>query len=188
MRTRGGPDVRGIRLFVANWPAAYARDTAATSRAIGALEASTLRIYRRMARSAFRVEVAVLVRRPLGRARILDQGAAACERKVIAGASPNGGAAAAGDFATSSPRSPSASWPRCCCGAAARRTGDRPRRRQGGGPVRLARAQVSSAGPLGVTRIEIEPGLRALRDPGPRLYCVDRVADSGGFVAICGAE
>ena len=52
----------------------------------------------------------------------------------------------------------------------------------------LARAQVLEVpGPLGVTRIEIEPGrARVASDPGPRQYCVRQGwLTRSGAVAIC---
>lgn len=52
----------------------------------------------------------------------------------------------------------------------------------------LARAQVVEVpGPLGVTRIEIEPGrARVASDPGPRQYCVRQGwLTRSGAVAIC---
>lgn len=52
----------------------------------------------------------------------------------------------------------------------------------------LARAQtVEVAGPIGTTRIEVEPGrARVASDPGPRQYCVRQGwLDRAGAVAIC---
>nr|WP_248281591.1 NusG domain II-containing protein [Aromatoleum petrolei] len=52
----------------------------------------------------------------------------------------------------------------------------------------LARAQVVEVpGPLGITRIEIEPGrARVASDPGPRQYCVRQGwLTRSGAVAIC---
>ncbi|NMG75836.1 NusG domain II-containing protein [Aromatoleum diolicum] len=54
--------------------------------------------------------------------------------------------------------------------------------------VPLSRAQVVEVpGPLGVTRIEIEPGrARVASDPGPRQYCVRQGwLKRSGAVAIC---
>ena len=54
--------------------------------------------------------------------------------------------------------------------------------------VRLAHAQIVEVpGPLGVTRIEIEPGrARVASDPGPRQYCVRQGwLTRSGAVAIC---
>jgi hypothetical protein len=49
------------------------------------------------------------------------------------------------------------------------------------------RRVVEVAGPLGVTRIEIEPGrARVAADPGPRQYCVRQGwLERAGAVAIC---
>ena len=52
----------------------------------------------------------------------------------------------------------------------------------------LTRAQVVEVpGPLGVTRIEVEPGrARVVSDPGPRQYCVRQGwLSRAGSVAIC---
>ena len=52
----------------------------------------------------------------------------------------------------------------------------------------LARAQIVDVpGPLGVTRIEVQPGrARVLSDPGPRQYCVRQGwLSRAGAVAIC---
>ncbi len=52
----------------------------------------------------------------------------------------------------------------------------------------LSRAQVIEVpGPLGITRIEIEPGrARVASDPGPRQYCVRQGwLTRSGAVAIC---
>lgn len=56
------------------------------------------------------------------------------------------------------------------------------------GEYGLARPQVVEVpGPLGVTRIEIEPGrARVAADPGPRQYCVRQGwLSRAGSVAIC---
>jgi hypothetical protein len=49
------------------------------------------------------------------------------------------------------------------------------------------RRVVEVTGPLGITRIEIEPGrARVAADPGPRQYCVRQGwLDRAGAVAIC---
>lgn len=52
----------------------------------------------------------------------------------------------------------------------------------------LARAQtIDVPGPIGTTRIEVEPGrARIASDPGPRQYCVRQGwLDRAGAVAIC---
>ncbi|MCB1888356.1 MAG: NusG domain II-containing protein [Rhodocyclaceae bacterium] len=72
--------------------------------------------------------------------------------------------------------------------------GDRPERaivRAGGAIVAElpldAPRSLTVAGPLGETRIEVEPGrARVAADPGPRQYCVRQGwLSRGGAVAIC---
>lgn len=50
-----------------------------------------------------------------------------------------------------------------------------------------ARRAIDVAGPLGTTRVEVEPGrARVAADPGPRQYCVRQGwLTRGGAVAIC---
>ena len=57
---------------------------------------------------------------------------------------------------------------------------------RGGAPDKVAQV-VEVPGPLGVTRIEIEPGrVRVASDPGPRQYCVRQGwLTRSGAVAIC---